>query len=119
MTAIVDRDSQPTSGQTGGQDQRYDGQSDIIVDANSRIVGEHGDEVRGPNPAAARGARGREPDAARASRRRRRAMKQIDRRQTCKKTNKPGETDEPQVVLGRQAGEHAKHRTTPRFRGTD
>jgi hypothetical protein len=40
-------------------------------------------------------------------------MKQIDCRQAGQKTDNSGETDQSQIVLGRQAGKYPKHRTTP------
>ena len=44
-------------------------------------------------------------------------MKQIDRRQAGEKADEPGEADQPQIVLGGQAGEYTKHAPPQEFGG--
>src|ERR1700693_5950324 len=49
------RHGESGTGKQYGDEQREDGQSDVITRPDARIIGEHGDEVRGPDAKARRG----------------------------------------------------------------
>jgi hypothetical protein len=83
--------------------------ADVICNPNTRVVGQHRDEVRCPNAESGRKAGGQHPRRARAPLRRQRSMEKAYRAKAGNKTNDACDDDEAPVVLLREAGKNAEH----------
>jgi len=108
-TRNVDRDRDADAGHGRSREQGERRQPDIVGNADSRVVGEHCDEMRRPDPAPGRQAGRDDPDRARSPGGLLRTMKEIHRDKAGKETDDAGDDDEPPVMLGREAGEDAEH----------
>src|SRR3979409_1287783 len=94
-------------------EEREDRQCEAVADHDAWIIGQHGDEMRRPDPAAGRRARRRDPDPAGACLRGDRTMQQAGRGEARQEADQARKRDEAQLVFSRQAGENAEHRHGP------
>jgi len=72
-------------------DKRREREQQVVGHRHARLIGKHGDEVRGPDAAAAGAARRRYPDQTRAARGVARALEKVDRHETGDEADEAGE----------------------------
>ena len=100
--------------ETGGRHDRCDherhcGGGHVVADRKAWRVGEHGDEVRGPDAAAGHRAGGPQPDQAGSASASAGALKQVDGRQARQQTDAGCQQNQPAVVLGLKAIQNPQH----------
>jgi hypothetical protein len=94
---------QPGPGDQYRDEQRQDGQSDVVAGADARIICEHGDEVRGPD-AKTRGSRIQaQPNQPLPTCYDLSAMEEADGDAACQKANAGRQHHKTPVMLDRQA----------------
>jgi hypothetical protein len=111
--AAVDRDAEAAAYNQRRGDQREGRQADVVGDRDSRIVGEHGDEMRRPDACA--GGRSRRPGpygpcppAVRF-----RAVEHADCGQARQEADDGGERHQAPVMLDAEAIENPVHGRSP------
>ena len=89
---------QADRGHKDGDDQRQDGQADIVAAGKARVEGQHRDEMRRPDAEAGRDRGDHNPDRAHVAGRSARMAQQVDRRQRRQDANEGRQPDQPEVV---------------------
>jgi hypothetical protein len=91
------------------EDQRKPGKADVIGRRHARFVGQHSDEMRGPNTATGGEAGERQPTNAGLSFVGPSMTQQLEADETREQTNKNREPDQAQIVLSRETTDNAIH----------
>ncbi len=108
----VQGEPEAAAGDDCRQHKRQCGQGDVVGDCHARLIGQHGDEVGGPDAPAGRNAREPEPKSALAPRLGLRPMEQADRHQTGQETHHDGQDDQPPIMRSAKTLQNSKHGAT-------
>ena len=103
------RDAQSDEGDGDREDQRQDRHGNVVGTTVTRPVGQHRDEVRRPDAAAADDGIQRDPDQPPGSLRRTRPVKQADCRRAGEQTHRPAECDQTPIMLVRETKQNLIH----------
>ena len=112
-TVIEQRNAEADRSDGHCEDQRHQGDRNVVAGARTAIVGQHRDKVGGPNSATADGRIEAHPDHAGEAVRGLGAMKQADRHRAGEPADRASENDQPQIMLGDEAIQNLIHYRPP------
>ena len=114
---VAEQGGRETGSRHDGCDhERHCGGGQVVADRKARRVGEHGDEVSGPDAATGHGAGGSEPHQTGCAAADAGALKQVDGRETRQQANAGRQQNQPTVVLIFKTVQNPKH-VSPRACG--